>query len=92
MTTWKEVLEELQRCDGQITDYGRPARQILFDPAVGTSHSGQGVEWEIFLLLRDEGWISTEDQGSVKRYRLSEMGIIQLNNAELPYDARAGAA
>lgn len=27
MITWREVLQELHRCDGQITDYGHPVGQ-----------------------------------------------------------------
>ena len=43
LVTWNELLEELRRCDGQITDYGHRAGQILFDPAVGV---GERIERE----------------------------------------------
>lgn len=89
MTTWKELLEVLRRCDGQITDYGHPAGQLLFDPAVGM---GERIEWETFSLLRDEGWIATEDQGRIKRYRISETGITRLNEVEPRHKALARGA
>jgi hypothetical protein len=79
LITWKELLEALRRCDGQITDYGHPAGQILFDPAIGL---GERIEWETFSLLCEQGWIATEDQGRIKRYRISETGITRLNEVE----------
>lgn len=79
MINWKEVLEALRRSDGQITDYGHPAGQVYFDPAVGV---GERIEVEIFSLLRDAGWISTEDRGRIKRYRISEMGMARLSEPE----------
>ena len=79
MITWNEVLEALRRCDGQITDYGHPAGQVLFDPAVGV---GERIERETFSLLCEQGWIATEDQGRIKRYRISETGITRLNEVE----------
>jgi hypothetical protein len=70
----KEVLEDLHRCDGQITDFGRPVGQILFDPAPGNTRA-ERIEWETFSLLRDAGWIVTEDKGGIQRYRISEAGF-----------------
>lgn len=89
MITWNEVLEALRRCDGQITDYGHPAGQILFDPAVGV---GERIEWETFSLLRGGGWIATEDRGRVKRYRISETGMARLTETESQQDAFATSA
>jgi hypothetical protein len=78
----KEVLEELHRCDGQITDFGPPVGQIFFDPTLGDARAAERIEWEIFSLLRDEEWIATEDEGSIKRYRLSVAGRAHLDWAE----------
>ena len=89
MITWKELLEELRRCDGQITDYGHPAGQILFDPAVGV---GERIERETFSLLCEQGWIATEDQGRIKRYRISETGITRLTDVESSYKMLAMSA
>ena len=89
MITWKELLEELRRCDGQITDYGHPAGQILFDPAVGV---GERIERETFSLLCEQGWITTEDQGRIKRYRISETGITRLTDVESSYKMLAMSA
>jgi len=89
LTTWKELLEALRRCDGQITDYGHPAGQVLFDPAKGV---GERIEWETFSLLCGEGWITTEDQGRIKRYRISETGIIRLGEVESQHKAFATVA
>jgi hypothetical protein len=72
LITWIEVLDDLRRCDGQITDYGHPAGQVLFDPAIAV---GKRIEWETFSLLREEGWITTDDRGRIKRYRISDAGI-----------------
>jgi hypothetical protein len=88
LITWNEVLEALRRCDGQITDYGHPAGQILFDPAVGV---GERIEWEPFSLLCAEGWITTEDQGRIRRYRISEAGIARLTE-EVELQQKALAA
>jgi hypothetical protein len=82
LITWKEVLKELRRCDGQITDYGRPVGQILFDPAVGVARSSERIEPETFALLCEEGWIATQDQGRIRRYTISEMGIARLDEVE----------
>ena len=82
------MLEALRRSDGQLTDYGHPAGQVFFDPAVGV---GERVEEETFSLLCEAGWISTEDQGRIKRYRISEAGMARLNEAEQPLKAAAGA-
>ena len=73
-----EVLADLHRCDGQITDFGSPVGQILFDPAVGNARA-ERVEWDTFSLLRDKGWIVTEDRGGIKRYRISEAGFAQVS-------------
>jgi hypothetical protein len=89
LITWKELLEELRRCDGQITDYGHPAGQILFDPAVGV---GERIERETFSLLCEQGWIATEDQGRIKRYRISETGITRLTDVESSYKMLAMSA
>jgi len=89
LITWKELLEELRRCDGQITDYGHPAGQILFDPAVGV---GERIERETFSLLCEQGWITTEDQGRIKRYRISETGITRLTEVESSYKMLAMSA
>jgi hypothetical protein len=78
----KEVLEGLHRCDGQITDFGRPVGQIFFDPTLGNARAAERIEWEIFSLLRDEEWITTEDEGGIKRYRLSVAGRAHLDCAE----------
>jgi hypothetical protein len=72
-----EVLADLHRCDGQITDFGSPVGQILFDPAVGNARA-ERVEWDTFSLLRDKGWIVTEDRGGIKRYRISEAGFAHI--------------
>jgi hypothetical protein len=77
--TPKDVLEELRRSDGQITDYGRPAGPILFDPTIGP---GERVEWETFSTLRDSGWVTTDDQGPIRRYRISSAGADQLREAQ----------
>ncbi len=78
LETWSDVLEELYRCEGQITDYGHPVGQILFDPTlrVGTS---QRIEPQIFDFLREQGWIETPDQGRVCRFTISDAGIARLN-------------
>jgi hypothetical protein len=83
MVTWQEVLEELSRCNGQITDFGHHAAPIFFDSAMGNKHSGERVEWEVFLRLREEGWIVTEDQGNIKRYRISAAGDAHLNGIQV---------
>jgi hypothetical protein len=89
LITWKELLEALRRCDGQITDYGHPAGQILFDPAVGV---GERIERDTFSLLCEQGWITTEDQGRIKRYRISETGITRLTEVESSYKMLAMSA
>jgi hypothetical protein len=73
----KAVLDQLHRRDGQITDFGRPVGQIFFDPAPGNARA-ERIEWEVFSLLREEGWIATEDEGAIKRYRISEAGFAHL--------------
>jgi hypothetical protein len=83
--TWTEVLEELCRCDGQITDYGFAAGQVFFAPAPGNAHTYERIEWEIFSMLRGEGWITTEDRGAIKRYKISEAGTAHLNEARPQY-------
>jgi hypothetical protein len=88
LINWKEVLEALRRSDGQITDYGHPAGQVYFDPAIGV---GERIEVETFSLLREAGWISTEDRGRVKRYRISETGMARLTVIEPLLKAAAGA-
>ena len=80
-TRSKEVLHELRRCDGQITDFGGPVGQILFDPAVGKASAAERIEWETFALLCDKGWIATEDEGGIKRYTISEAGFAHLRMA-----------
>ena len=92
MFTWKEVLQELRRCDGQITDYGHPAGQILFDPTVGVARSSERIDPETFSLLCGEGWIATQDQGRIRRYRISESGIARLDEVESQYKTFAGSA
>ena len=79
MITWKDVLEELSHGDGQITDYGRHVGQILFNPTFGRLRSGERIESETFSVLRDRGWIFTEDQGEIKRYTISEAGVAYLD-------------
>jgi hypothetical protein len=79
LINWKEVLEALRRSDGQITDYGRPAGQVFFDPAAGV---GERIEEETFSLLCEAGWIATEDQGRIRRFRISETGMTRLDEAE----------
>jgi hypothetical protein len=88
LINWNEVLEALRRSDGQITDYGRPAGQVFFDPAVAV---GERIEEEIFSLLCEEGWISTEDRGSVKRYRITETGMARLDLEEPQFKVAASA-
>jgi hypothetical protein len=80
--TWKEVLHELYRCDGQITDYGQPVGQILFNPVVGVSRPSERIEPETFSLLCVEGWIATQDQGRIRRYTISETGVARLAEVE----------
>jgi hypothetical protein len=82
LITWKEVLQELRRCDGQITDYGHPVGQILFDPTVGVAHSSERIDADTFSLLCGEGWIATQDQGRIRRYTISEAGIARLAQVE----------
>lgn len=82
MITWREVLQELHRCDGQITDYGHPVGQILFNPAVGVSRPSERIEPETFSLLCVEGWITTQDQGRIRRYTISETGVARLVEIE----------
>lgn len=76
--TWKDVLEELRRSNGQITDYGPRVGQILFDPAVGSVGPSQRVDTEVFNLLCERGWVITEDAGVVRRYVISETGVARL--------------
>jgi hypothetical protein len=92
LITWKEVLRELHRCDGQITDYGHPVGQILFDPAVGVARSSERIDPETFSLLCEEGWIATQDQGRIRRYTISETGIARLDELESQYKAFALSA
>jgi hypothetical protein len=82
LITWKEVLKELRRCDGQITDYGHPVGQILFDPAVGVARSSERIDPETFSLLCGEGLIATQDQGRIRRFTISEAGIARLDEGE----------
>jgi hypothetical protein len=89
--TSKEVLEELHWYDGQITDFGRPVGQIFFVPAPGNTRTGERIESETFSRLRDEGWIATEDEGRIKRYRVSESGFAHLNDAGMQNEMRAGS-
>jgi len=79
LLTWQEVLEELRRCNGQITDFGSHAGPIFFDSVIGDSRRGERIETEAFLILRDEGWIVTEDQGEIKRYRINDDRNAQVN-------------
>lgn len=72
MLTWQEVLVELRRSNGQITDFGRHTAPVFFDSVIGNSRTGERIEIEAFLILRDEGWIVTEDEGEIKRYRINE--------------------
>jgi hypothetical protein len=88
LINWKEVLEALRRSDGQITDYGRPAGQVFFDPAAGV---GQRVEEETFSLLCEAGLISTDDRGRIKRYRISETGMTRLSEPEPQFKIAASA-
>jgi hypothetical protein len=92
LITWKEVLKKLHRCDGQITDYGHPVGQILFDPAVGVADSSERIEAETFSLLCGEGWIATQDQGRIKRYTISEAGIARLSEIEPQYNVAGRTA
>jgi hypothetical protein len=92
LITWKEVLKELRRCDGQITDYGHPVGQILFDPAVGVARSSERIDAETFSLLCEEGWIATQDQGRIRRYTISETGIARVDEAESELKAFARSA
>jgi hypothetical protein len=92
MITWKEVLKELHRCDGQITDYGHPVGQLLFDPAVGVGRSSERIDPEAFALLCAEGWIATQDQGRIRRYTISETGIARLTDGESALKAFACGA
>ena len=92
MITWKDVLKELHRCDGQITDYGHPVGQILFDPAVGAGRAGERIDPEAFSLLCGEGWIATQDQGRIRRYTISETGIARLDEVDSELKAFAHSA
>jgi hypothetical protein len=92
LIAWKEVLKELHRCNGQITDYGHPVGQILFDPAVGVAHSSERIDTEAFSLLCEEGWISTQDQGRIRRFTISETGIARLSEVESELKAFARSA
>ena len=76
--TWRDVLEELRRSNGQITDYGPRVGQILFDPAVGSSGPSRRVDPEVFILLCEQGWVTSEDLGVVRRYVISERGLDRL--------------
>jgi hypothetical protein len=83
LIAWIKVLEALHRCDGQITDYGNRAGQILFDPAIGV---GERIERETFSLLCEKGCITTEDQGRIRRYRISEAGMTRLIEIEMQHN------
>ena len=76
--TCKDVLEELHRSNGQITDYGPTVGQILIDPAVGSAGPSQRVDPEVFTLLCERGWVTTRDTGVVRRYVISETGVARL--------------
>src|ERR1700688_2459587 len=90
--TPKDVLEELRRCNGQITDYGRPAGPILFDPTIGAQHPGERVEGETFSMLCDNGWVTTDDIGPIKRYPISRAGTNQLHEAQPQNKVHSGNA
>jgi hypothetical protein len=90
--TWKEVLQELRRCDGQITDYGHPVGQLLFNPALGVARPSERIESETFTLLCAEGWITTQDQGRIRRYMISETGIARLAEVDSEQKAIARGA
>jgi hypothetical protein len=90
--TPEDVLVELHRCDGQITDFGYPTGAILFDPTIGTPHPGERIELETFSILRVNGWVTTDDRGAVRRYRISENGTNQLHEAQPNCRVRAGNA
>jgi len=92
LITWKEVLQDLRRCDGQITDYGHPVGQILFDPAMGVARSSERIDPDTFLLLCGEGWIATQDQGRIRRFVISEAGIARLDEVEPEQKAAARSA
>lgn len=76
--TCKEVLEDLRRSNGQITDYGPTVGQILIDPAVGSAGPSRRVDPEVFSLLCEQGWVVTIDTGVVRRYVISEAGVARL--------------
>ena len=50
----------------------------LFDPAVGSAGPSQRVDAETFSLLCEQGWVTTEDIGVVRRYIISETGVARL--------------
>jgi hypothetical protein len=76
--TWRDVLEELRRSNAQITDYGPDVGQILICPSVGSSGPSRRVDPEVFTLLCERGWVTTEDTGDVRRYVISETGVARL--------------
>jgi hypothetical protein len=76
--TWLDVLQELSRSNGQITDYGPGVGQVLFDPVVGSSGPCRRVDPEVFSLLCEEGWLTSQDAGGVRRYVISERGMERL--------------
>ena len=92
MITWRDVLQELRRCDGQITDYGHPVGQILFNPTVGVARTSERIDPETFSLLCEEGWILTQDQGRIRRYTISEAGIARLHAVQSEQKAIARSA
>lgn len=73
--TCNEVLEKLCRSNVQITDYGPGVGQILIDPSLGSSGPCQRIEPEVFALLHEHGWLTTNDTGAVRRYVISAAGM-----------------
>jgi anaerobic selenocysteine-containing dehydrogenase len=92
LLTWQEVLEELHRCNGRITDFGRHTAPVFFDSVIGNSRTGERIEIEAFRILRDEGWIATEDQGEIKYYFPYPNGTLSRRCGWRHQERRCGAA
>lgn len=76
--TFRDILEELRESNGQITDYGSRIGPVLFDPCVGSSGPSRRVDPEVFTMLCEQGWVTTEDTGVVRKYVISERGVARL--------------
>jgi len=60
--------------------------------SIRLSESVSGSNGNLFSLLCEKEWITTEDQGRIKRYRISETGITRLNQVESQLKGLAASA